>query len=64
MYELKSTSPTGRFGPINHQINQSQATVCMLHCEDQCTKKQFIQFEHDGLQKKVSQLQSATSHEF
>ena len=32
----------------------------LLHCEDQCTKKHFIKFDHDGLQKKVSQLQSVS----
>jgi hypothetical protein len=35
----------------------------MLHCEDQCTHKQFIKFDQEGLQKKVSQLQSTVSHE-
>merc|ERR1719162_2015143 len=33
----------------------------LLHCTNQCTKKTFIQFNHDGLQQKVSQLQSSTS---
>merc|ERR1719426_214399 len=32
----------------------------LLHCEDQCTKKHFIEFDNDGLQKKVSQLQSVS----
>merc|ERR1719398_263880 len=32
----------------------------LLHCEDQCTKKHYIKFDHDGLQKKVSQLQSVS----
>merc|ERR1719426_309683 len=32
----------------------------LLHCEDQCTKKHFIKFDNDGLQKKVSQLQSVS----
>jgi hypothetical protein len=35
----------------------------MLKCEDQCTKKNFIQFDHEGLQQKVSQLQSTVSHD-
>merc|ERR1719183_1490772 len=32
----------------------------LLHCTDQCTKKQFVKFDHDGLQQKVSQLQSVS----
>merc|ERR1719482_2388673 len=35
----------------------------LLHCTDQCTKKDFIAFNHDDLQKKVSQLQSSLSQE-
>merc|ERR1719326_2118316 len=35
----------------------------LLHCTDQCTQKSFIEFNHDGLQKKVNQLQSSLSHE-
>jgi len=35
----------------------------LLHCTDPCTKKSFIEFNHDGLQKKVSQLQSSLSHD-
>merc|ERR1719199_1838860 len=35
----------------------------MLHCEDQCTHKHFIKFDHEGLQQKVSQLQSTASQE-
>merc|ERR1719409_2466112 len=31
----------------------------LLHCHDECTNKDFVKFEHDGLQKKVSQLQSS-----
>merc|ERR1740127_300245 len=34
----------------------------LLHCTDQCTKKTFIQFNHDGLQQKIGQLQSSVSH--
>merc|ERR1719247_1078423 len=33
----------------------------MKRCEDPCTKKSFLSFDHEGLQKKVSQLQSAVS---
>merc|ERR1719271_2365209 len=29
----------------------------LMHCKDQCTKKSFVQFNHDGLQKEVSKLQ-------
>merc|ERR1740138_1491797 len=35
----------------------------LLHCTDQCTKASFVQFNHDGLQSKINQLQSSTSHE-
>ena len=35
--------------------------LSMLSCEDQCTKKKFVKFDHDGLQQKVSQLQSSAS---
>merc|ERR1719446_811640 len=35
----------------------------LLHCKDQCTQKSFVQFNHDGLQKKVNQLQSSLSHD-
>merc|ERR1719162_2669901 len=35
----------------------------LLHCTDQCTHKSFIQFNHGGLQQKVSQLQSSLSHD-
>merc|ERR1719446_648535 len=37
--------------------------VSMLRCTDECTKKTFIQFNHDGLQEKISKLQSSLSHE-
>jgi len=37
--------------------------LSLLSCEDQCTKKKFIKFDHDGLQQKVSQLQSSVSHD-
>jgi len=32
----------------------------VLHCEDQCTHKHFIKFQHKGLQEKVSQLQATS----
>merc|ERR1719203_428751 len=35
----------------------------LLHCTDQCTHESFVQFNHDGLQSKISQLQSPTSHD-
>merc|ERR1719409_2412811 len=35
----------------------------LLHCTDQCTQKSFIEFNHDGLQKKINQLQSSLSHD-
>jgi len=35
----------------------------LLHCTDQCTKKSFIEFNHDGLQEKINKLQSSLSHE-
>merc|ERR1719409_2261944 len=37
--------------------------LALLHCEDQCTKKSFITFNHDALQKQVSQLQSSVSQD-
>jgi len=37
--------------------------LSLLNCEDQCTKKKFIKFDHDGLQQKVSQLQSSVAHD-
>jgi len=36
--------------------------LSLLHCQDPCTKKSFITFNHDGLKQKVSQLQSTLSH--
>merc|ERR550537_1973898 len=35
----------------------------LLHCKDECSHKSFVQFNHDGLQKKISQLQSSLSHD-
>jgi len=35
----------------------------VLRCTDQCTKKSFIEFNHDGLQQKINKLQSSASHE-
>merc|ERR1740130_1061010 len=37
--------------------------LALLHCKDQCTKKSFIEFNHDGLQQKISKLQSSLSHD-
>jgi len=38
-------------------------SLALLRCTDQCTKKSFIEFKHDGLQQKVNKLQSTLSHE-
>merc|ERR1719262_1647743 len=35
----------------------------MKRCEDPCTKKTFMSFDHNGLQKKVNQLKSALSND-
>merc|ERR1719161_3178974 len=35
----------------------------VLQCTDQCTHKSFVEFNHDGLQQKVSKLQSTLTHE-
>merc|ERR1719247_1474607 len=35
----------------------------LLHCTDQCTKKSFVEFNHNGLQEKINKLQSSLSHE-
>merc|ERR1719310_1043541 len=37
--------------------------LALLHCTDQCTKKSFIEFNHDGLQQKLNGLKSSLSHE-
>jgi len=37
--------------------------LALLHCKDECTKKSFIEFNHDGLQQKISKLQSSLSHD-
>jgi len=31
----------------------------LLHCRDPCTKKTFVTFNHEGLQKRMSQLKSS-----
>jgi len=36
--------------------------LSLRHCQDPCTKKSFIEFSHDGLEKKVNELQSSLSH--
>jgi len=38
-----------------------QTELALLRCEDPCSKKHFITFNHDGLKQKVSQLQSSLS---
>jgi hypothetical protein len=35
----------------------------LLHCTDECTKKSFIEFNHEGLQQKINKLQSSVSHD-
>merc|ERR550514_138068 len=37
--------------------------MALLYCTDECTKKSFISFNHDGLQQKVNKLQSTLSQE-
>merc|ERR1740117_2249345 len=37
-------------------------TASLLSCEDQCTHKKFVKFDHEGLQSKVGQLKSTLSH--
>jgi len=37
--------------------------LSMSRCTDECTKKSFIEFNNDGLQKKIGKLQSSLSHE-
>merc|ERR1719333_124424 len=37
--------------------------LALRRCTDQCSHKSFVQFNHDGLQQKVSQLQSSLSHD-
>jgi len=34
-----------------------------LLCTDECTKKSFIEFNHEGLQQKINKLQLTPSHE-
>lgn len=36
--------------------------LSLLNCQDPCTNKTFVTFDHDELSKKVSQLQSSVSH--
>jgi len=35
--------------------------VALLRCQDPCTKKTFVTFDHDRLKQKVSQLQSSSA---
>jgi len=37
--------------------------LSLLHCQDPCTNKTFVTFDHKGLQEKVSQLKSTFSTE-
>merc|ERR1719183_1869752 len=37
--------------------------AALLRCEDPCTHKSFISFDHEDLKNKVSQLQSSVSHD-
>merc|ERR1719482_736264 len=37
--------------------------LMMLRCKDQCTKKRFVTFDHDTLQKQVKQLQSPAAQD-
>merc|ERR1719324_253442 len=37
--------------------------LALRRCTDQCSHKSFVQFQHDGLQQKISQLQSSTSRD-
>merc|ERR1719326_1378701 len=37
--------------------------LMMLRCKDQCTKKRFVTFDHDRLQKQVKQLQSPAAQD-
>merc|ERR1719333_986127 len=37
--------------------------LALRRCTDQCSHKSFVQFNHDGLQQKISQLQSSLSHD-
>merc|ERR1719440_1203095 len=38
-------------------------SLALLNCKDMCTKKTFIQFRHEELQKEVSKLQSSYSQD-
>merc|ERR1719454_2177460 len=37
--------------------------LSVLNCEDTCTKKSFVQFDHMGMQKQIKQLQSSVSRD-
>jgi len=37
--------------------------MALLHCQDPCTKKSFVSFEHSGVQAEVNKLQSHLSKE-
>merc|ERR1719487_192613 len=36
--------------------------LALLRCENPCTKKSYVTFNHDHLKQQISQLQSAVSH--
>merc|ERR1719271_2277404 len=42
---------------------KKKSFVEVRRCEDPCTKKSFVTFNHKGLMQKISQLQSSKSHE-
>merc|ERR1719158_1480720 len=35
--------------------------LALLHCTDDCSKKSFVEFKHEGLQEKMKKLQSTVS---
>jgi len=41
---------------------KSFVELSLIRCEDPCTKKSFVTFNHESLKKEVSQLQSSVSH--
>jgi len=40
-----------------------QEKMSLMKCTDQCTKKSFIEFNHEGLQAEINKMQSSLSHE-
>jgi len=41
------------------QINK----VALMHCENQCTNKKWVEFDHEDLQKEVNQIKSPATQE-